>query len=133
MKILLKVSFSLYLFITVLSSVSWAASDYRDISPQQVREMLGSQKEGLLLLDVRTEEEYEEGHLKNATLIPVQVLGKRLDEIAGYRDKVVIVYCAIGGRSSNASAYLTRNNFKNVYNMSGGFKSWSRSGYEIER
>ena len=92
---------------------------------------MDSDRKDLLLLDVRTKGEYEKGHLENATLIPVQILTGRVNEIADFRDRKVIVYCAVGGRSSKASAYLSGQGFKKVYNMSGGIKAWSGLGYEI--
>jgi rhodanese-related sulfurtransferase len=56
---------------------------YTDVSVQQAREMINSGD--VLILDVRTQEEYDAGHINNSTLIPVQVLDKRLNELP--RDK----------------------------------------------
>ena len=133
MKIRLILPLSAFLVLTVLPVAGWAAETYKDISSREAREMLNSQKEGLLLLDVRTEREYSAGHLKNSKLIPIQVLADRLEEIDKYRDKEIIIYCAVGGRSSKASSLLMKNGFKKVYNMNGGIKAWTKNGYEVER
>ncbi len=75
-----------------------------------------------LLLDVRTQEEYDEGHIAEAVLIPHNELADRLSEIKGY-DKV-LVYCASGNRSVTASQILIEAGYKEVYNLEGGFSAW---------
>ncbi|MCB2227544.1 MAG: hypothetical protein KQH53_12780 [Desulfarculaceae bacterium] len=74
------------------------------------------------LLDVRQPKEYREKHLPGAELIPLPELKERLDEVD--RDKPVVAYCAVGGRSRAASQYLQGQGFKEVYNLSGGIKAW---------
>ena len=78
-----------------------------------------------ILLDVRTKAEFEEkdggyGSLKNAINIPLQELKKRIDELASYKNKEIIVYCSHSHRSPQASYILSQNGFKNVLNMQGG-------------
>jgi rhodanese-related sulfurtransferase/rubrerythrin len=76
-----------------------------------------------LLLDVRQPEEYEAEHLPGAKLIPLAELGARLSELDP--EKPAIVYCAIGGRSRVAAQVLAGKGFKEVFNLSGGIKSWN--------
>lgn len=80
------------------------------------------------LLDVRTPEEYREGHIEGATLIPVQELENRLAEIPV--DKQIIVYCRSGNRSRTAANILLENGFGMVYDM-GGINSWIEKGYPV--
>jgi len=117
----------------IFSTSCSAGGGYTNISPEQAKEMLASGDNDLLLLDVRTKDEYRAGHIKGAKLIPIQVLSGMIDEIADYRDKVVIVYCAVGGRSSKASGLLQEKGFKTIYNMNGGIKKWGSLGYDIEK
>ena len=63
--------------------------------------------EGALVLDVRTKEEFEAGHIKGAKNIPVQVIQNHLDEIKGY-DKQIIAYCRSGRRSGRATTILVK-------------------------
>ncbi|MBE9504055.1 MAG: rhodanese-like domain-containing protein [Proteobacteria bacterium] len=133
MKKTFKILLSLLFISTLLSASYGAAESYKDISPRQVKNMLNKGKKGVMLLDVRTSGEYKTGHLKNSILIPIQVLEKRINEISAFKDKELIIYCAVGGRSSRAATYLTNNGFNKVYNMSGGINAWSRLGYEIEQ
>ncbi len=75
-----------------------------------------------LLLDVRTQGEYDAGHIEGALLIPHTELADRLDEVQGY-DKV-LVYCASGNRSVAASQILIDAGYKKVYNLTGGYAAW---------
>ena len=78
-----------------------------------------------LLLDVRTQEEYDEGHIEGSTLIPLGELENRLDEISDYKDKPVLVYCRSGNRSLTASNTLIDNGFTDVHNLLGGIGAWN--------
>jgi rhodanese-related sulfurtransferase len=78
-----------------------------------------------LLLDVRTQEEYDAGHIEGSTLIPVDELGNRISEIEDYKDKTVLVYCRSGNRSVTASNILISNGFTKVHNLLGGIGAWS--------
>lgn len=78
-----------------------------------------------LLLDVRTQQEYDEGNIDDATLIPVDELESRLSEIADYKDKTVLVYCRSGNRSMTASNILIENGFTKVHNLLGGIGAWN--------
>jgi rhodanese-related sulfurtransferase len=123
----------LLLAFFIFSTSCSAGGGYTNISPEQAKEMLASGDKELLLLDVRTKDEYKEGHIKGAKLIPVQVLSGMIDEITDYREKKVIVYCRSGKRSLKASSLLQEKGFKTIYNMDGGIKKWSRLGYDIEK
>jgi len=100
--------------------------DLNQISNEKVYKIIKKNKD-YVILDVRTEKEYVDGHLRSAVLIPVGELEDRLDEIPG--DKPIIVYCKSGIRSLKASEILLENNFAPVYNMEGGIESWKREGY----
>lgn len=73
---------------------------------------------GASVIDVRTPDEYEDGHYPGAKNIPVNLLPTRLDEI-GPKDKPIIVYCASGSRSAVAQAMLKAKGFTDVTNAGG--------------
>ncbi len=129
-KIYIIISVIALLVIVTMMTISSTAG-YRNITPEQAAEMLKSGKGEVLLLDVRTEGEFKKGHLKGSRLIPVASLPQRVGEIKDYRDRDIIVYCAVGGRSSKAAAFLSERGFKRVYNMEGGIRKWMKLGYEI--
>jgi len=124
----------LLLFVAlVFSGLGCMAGSYNNISPDKAKEMIKSGGADLLLLDVRTSGEYKnDGHLKNSVLIPINLLEAKVGEISAYKDKDVVVYCAVGGRSARASGILSEKGFKRIYNMTGGIKEWKRLGYAVE-
>jgi len=103
-----------------------------DISVQVANDMINNNTAypNLLILDVRTDVEYNARHLYNVTLIPVDELGSRLNEIESYNDTEIIVYCRSGSRSLQASNFLVTNNYTKVYNMLGGIDAWINAGYD---
>lgn len=76
-----------------------------------------------VLLDVRTTGEFRRGHIAGALHIPVQELGRRWQELEGFRAREIVVYCATGPRSVNAVNFLQKRGF-NAVNMHGGMKAW---------
>lgn len=86
-------------------------------------------KGDVFILDVRTQEEYNAGHIRNSTLISVQDLSKRINEVPS--DRKILVYCRTGGRSTAASEILANNGFTRIYNMKGGITEWTKAGYDV--
>ena len=87
------------------------------------RELKEMDLSGTTLIDVRTADEYSLGTIRNAINIPVDELRRRIHEIPA--DKPIIVFCAIGLRGYIALKILTGRNFKNVRNLSGGYKTYA--------
>jgi rhodanese-related sulfurtransferase len=84
-----------------------------------------------LLLDVRSPEEFKNGHIKDAVNIPVSELMGRIHEISSFKEQDVLVYCLSGGRSSAASQILKQQGFVKVHNLQGGITSWMNAGNPI--
>ena len=99
-----------------------AASDYINIDVEEAHEMLEKNPEQIILLDVRTEGEYDAEYIPEAINIPKNVLESRLDELDS--SKTIIVYCKSGGRTRTASDILAQHGFAKVYNMLGGINAW---------
>jgi parallel beta-helix repeat protein len=83
----------------------------------------------IVVLDVRTQSEYDAGHIKNARLIPVDELEQRLNELN--KTQSALVYCRSGYRSSTASQILVNNGFLHVYNMLEGITAWIDAGNPV--
>jgi rhodanese-related sulfurtransferase/DNA-directed RNA polymerase subunit RPC12/RpoP len=101
--------------------------NFKSIKPGEVCNYI-AQHPDVVLLDVRTKDEYEGntddyGTLKNAINIPVQELEGRVGELKDAKNKEVIVYCSHSKRSPRASYFLTQNGFKHVTNMEGGMST----------
>jgi rhodanese-related sulfurtransferase len=99
------------------------------ISPEKVAEILKTQKDNYIILDVRSKEEFDSGHLDSALLIPVNELESRYGELP--KDKPIIVYCRSGKRSAQAAAILVNKGFSQVYDMTGGINAWTGKGYPV--
>lgn len=87
--------------------------------------------EDVLVLDVREQWEYDEGHIPGVTLIPMNEVSSRLNEIP--TDIPVIVTCRSGNRSGQVTEYLREQGFDNVHNMEGGILAWEAAGLPVEK
>lgn len=95
----------------------------RDLKPAEAKAYMEARaSKEYQLLDVRQPKEYEAGHIAGARLIPIRELPDRLSELD--KNKPLIVYCAVGGRSTAAAQLLSGQEFREVYNLSGGIKAW---------
>jgi rhodanese-related sulfurtransferase len=88
---------------------------------------------GALVLDVREPAEFAAGHLPRARHIPLRELSKRVEEIAKFKERPVIVTCRSGARSGSACRALRNAGFTQVYNLKGGVGAWSQAGLPVER
>lgn len=111
--------------------INFDKPNYQEIGADEARDLI--RETDPFILDVRTPMEYNGGHLKDATLIPVQVLQSSLAQLDSVRNADVLVYCRTGNRSTVASNILLDNGFKRVYNLQGGIVNWKRKSYPIEK
>ena len=81
------------------------------------------------LLDVRTPAEYSEVRLEGAHLIPIDKLLSRIAEIP--KDRPILVYCAVGSRSSQVAEYLAGHGYPSVYNLNGGIWAWKLRKFPV--
>lgn len=120
-------TFFLALLLTAgLFSVSSAAT-VQNLSADDARKLLQSRSD-IYLLDVRTAGEYLQVRLENARLIPIDQLQRRINEVP---KKPVLIYCAVGSRSSAVADYLLRLGYPEVYNLYGGIWAWQLRGYPV--
>lgn len=89
------------------------------------------ERDDVVVLDVREPWEYEEGHIPGVTLIPMQEVPNRLDEIP--TEETVILTCRTGNRSGQVAEYLRQQGYDNVHNMEGGIVAWEQAGLAVER
>ena len=82
------------------------------------------------LVDVRTQEEWDEVHIPGTVLIPLDELPDRLSEVP--RDKDIVVVCRSGNRSEEGAAILLKAGYQNVVGMEGGIRDCSAAGYPVE-
>ena len=98
-----------------------AAGEYHKITPEEAKNMMDTQT--VTIVDVRTEAEYQEGHVPQAILVPNESIeGKKPDALPD-TDAVLLVYCRSGRRSKEASDKLLALGYENVYDF-GGIIDW---------
>ena len=102
-------------------------TEFTDISVEQAKQMIDNNE--VFLLDVRTQEEFDEGYIEGAILIPDYELESRLSEVP--EDAKILVYCRSGRRSVDASNILIDAGYTDVYNMLGGINDWKDAEYPV--
>lgn len=97
------------------------------VTAGNAQKLIASNK-ALIILDVRTQSEYDAGHLKNALLIDYRKsdFEMKLSELK--RTRPYLIYCARGRRSSSTLALMDSLGFTSVYNMIGGYNAWVSQG-----
>ena len=100
---------------------------YMNITAQEAREIMDTE-EGYIILDVRTQEEYEEKHIPGAILIPDYEIKERAQEELPDKDQLLLVYCRSGRRSKLAAEALVELGYTNIKEF-GGIIDWP---YEVE-
>ena len=101
---------------------------YGDVTIEQAAELIATTP-SLVLLDVRTDGEFDGGHLEGAVNIPVDELEHRIDELDS--NAQLLVYCRTGNRSRRAVQLLLDNSFSKLYHMSAGITAWMDAGYPV--
>ena len=95
---------------------------YHKISAEEAYEMMASQ-EVVVVVDVRTREEYDGGHIENAVLVPNESIGSEMPEALPDKEATLLVYCRSGRRSKDAAQKLLKLGYQNVYDF-GGVIDW---------
>jgi rhodanese-related sulfurtransferase len=100
-------------------------AEYKKISSEEAKAIIDS--EDVVVLDVRTQDEYNSGHIEKAVLLPVTELDKRVFDVLTNKNEKILVYCRSGNRSATASKLLIEMGYTKVYDF-GGIIDWP---YEI--
>ena len=114
---------SLSLFgMTACNGENGKSSIYEQITAEQAKTIMDTEKD-YVIIDARTEEEFAEGHIKNAILIPEYEIGKRAEKELPDKEQLILVYCRSGRRSKIASEELVKLGYSNVKEF-GGIIDW---------
>jgi len=115
--------------------VAQGPDGYSNVTPEEALSALRADG-GALALDVRTAAEFvgELGHVKGATLIPVEELSARVGELEAYKQKKIYIFCRSGHRSRTAGSLLAKAGFKKLFNVTTGMMGVNAvPGAPIER
>ncbi len=121
---------ALIIFV-ILQTNAWRAAFNSELPRNiSVGDAYNLYKNGAFVLDVRTQAEWDEFHVPNTTLIPLDQLSTRIDEVPV--DRPIIVVCRSGNRSQQGRDILLKAGFEQVASMDGGLIAWRNSGYPTE-
>ena len=95
---------------------------YQQVSPQEAISMMESE-EDYIILDVRTPEEFDAGHIPNAINLPNESISSAPTELLPNKDQLILVYCRSGNRSKQASGKLAKLGYTNIVEF-GGINHW---------
>ncbi len=120
-KVLIALLISLSLFGVAACSDA-AVNSYEQITPQQAKAIMDAESD-YIIIDARTEEEFAEGHIENAILIPEYEIADRAEKELPNKKQLILVYCRSGRRSKIASEELVKLGYTNVKEF-GGIIDW---------
>ena len=104
--------------IKTIKRILYRSIDNKEISYKKLNDFKKNKK--VFLIDVRSNQEYEEGHLTGAINISVYNIEKEIQNVVKNKSDTIIVYCSSGGRSKEAKEILERLGYDEVYNLKGG-------------
>jgi rhodanese-related sulfurtransferase len=101
------------------------AAEPAQIEPAALNARIAWADRSLVVLDVRTPEEFAAGHVPGAINIPHTELAARIVEMGDARDRDVVVYCRTGKRSEQALGVLEQSGFRRLFHLQGDYTRWS--------
>jgi len=124
-----------WLWIVLVGVVAMAAFFLLRPAPSTSTEISAAQayekfQQGAFILDVRSQEEWDQVHISKSTLIPLDQLPSRLDEVP--KDQDVVVICRSGVRSKEGMTILRNAGYTRAVCMTGGLIAWKAAGYPLE-
>lgn len=127
--------FARSMFVTaalMLAAVA-SAEDTPKIDQASLLKRIERKDASLLILDVRTPEEFAKGHVPGAINIPYTHLPSRISEVADAADKDIVVYCAIGVRAEKGAERLRENGFTKLLHLDGDMQAWEQKKRPLEK
>ena len=112
----------LVLGLTGCAASSTQEMTYWQVTPQEALDMM-AREQGYIILDVRTQEEYDAGHIPGAIVIPNETIGTEEIDRLPDKNQLILVYCRSGSRSKQAADKLVRLGYTNVVEF-GGIFDW---------
>lgn len=104
-------------------------SEIHSVDVQTLKQWL--QVGDILLVDVREDDEYEEGHIEQGVNVPLASVSRKVPALNGASDKKLVLYCRSGRRSMAAADMLSESGFRDIYNLEGGILAWQAAGFEV--
>jgi len=104
---------------------------FREIKPAEVVQFMNHKN--AIVVDVRDDKEFSEGHILNATNIPLGAIEGRLNELEQYRSAPIIISCRTGQQSARAGMIMHKQGFTDVYKLAGGMMAWQSANLPVAK
>jgi phage shock protein E len=121
----------------VLMGLCFAAAvfgaDVPDIKPDALLERAAAKDPSLVILDVRTADEFAQGHVPGAINIPHDQLASRVAELKDSKRKDIVLYCRSGRRAGLAAETLQANGFEKLLHLEGDIQKWTEADRPLEK
>ena len=123
--------FVLILFLLVMDTVRDKLLGFGEVKADEAVRLIN--REDAVILDVREDSEFKEGHIINALHIPLPFVEDRLTELQEHKDKPLLVYCRTGNRSAKAASTLMKQGFSHVKKLNGGLIAWENAKLPVSK
>ncbi|ALS97355.1 rhodanese-like domain-containing protein [Lacimicrobium alkaliphilum] len=124
--------FLLFSLLLLLASPGWALPPEQTTAPEQLTpEQVKHNAENFHILDVRSSEEYAEGHVPGAVNIPHDSIQAKISSLPQDKDAPVVLYCRTGRRAGLAATELESMGYDNLFLMQGDMPGWTEKGFDI--
>jgi len=124
--------FAALLALLALLASPVLAGNIAYIRPAEAKQRI-AQTPGVVVLDVRTPQEYADGHLANSVLLPVNQVEEKAGSVLKDKSAPIVIYCHSGNRSDRAAKLLKAQGYTHVSSVVGGIVAWSAAGYPVEK
>lgn len=122
--------------LVITGALAWsflqgAGRGVKRVSPLDATQLIN--REDAVVLDVRTDGEFNQGHIVNAVHIPQKQVIEQLEKLRKYRDRPIIAACRTGQMAGSVCNVLRKNGFEQVYNLQGGLLAWEGANLPLTR
>lgn len=128
--------FLVCLFISILVLLVWnlfgtAIMGLKTIGTAELTRLINH--ENAVLIDLRKNDDFKNGHISDAQNIPATEFDKKIDSLASNKEKPVVLYCSHGSDTVRNARLLIQNGFKQVYSLQGGITSWTQANLPLNK
>jgi rhodanese-related sulfurtransferase len=125
------IAFGLFLLVTAYNYLRPTVSrNYTSLDSEEAHEMI-EKGDNLMIIDIRTKDEYRKEHIRGAKNIPLEQLDNRISSLPHNKD--IIVYCETGGQSVRAIRKLELAGFTRLFHMQQGLRGWNNEDYPTSK
>ena len=139
MKKFVALAFTAFLFVLGFQSIPAAQQQlpgpekqhalFKTVTPQEAENLIETRKD-LLLIDVRGQDELDEGYIEGSTMMPLWDIIKGTQRPP--KNKPILLICAVGGRSLALGQIMAKNGWNEVYNLKGGISAWKDARFPLK-